>query len=121
MAKVLIIDDDFMFRVLLCKLIENAGHEVVEAEDGKAGFDAVASESPDLVVTDMEMPEMTGFELLKALRAEPKNANLPIVVVSAHEVSADRDEAHNLGCTAYVLKTIAPDDLSARILADLTL
>lgn len=115
MAKILVIDDDFMFRLLLCKLLENAGHEVLEAENGQDGVDAVANSSPDLVVTDMEMPRLTGFELLKVLRADPAHADLPIVVVSAHETTADRDEAHELGCNAYVLKTLVPDDLVARV------
>jgi len=117
MANILIIVDDFMFRKLLCKLVENAGHAFVEAEDGVAGLAAIGETSPDLVVTDMEMPKMTGFELLRHLRDDPANAHLPIVVVSAHETTADRDEAHQLGCNAYVLKTLPPDDLIKRILA----
>lgn len=119
MSKILVIEDDFMFRRLLCKLIENAGHEVIEAENGMAGLEAIERESPCLVVTDMEMPNMTGFDLLRTLRADDKTRELPVVVVSAHETAADRDEAHNLGCSAYVLKTIAPEKLIERILSAL--
>ncbi len=119
MASVLVIDDDEMFRRLVCKLIENAGHEPIAAASGEEGIELASQKDPDLIVTDMNMPGMTGWEMIRRLRAEEATATTPVVVVSAHETSRDRDEAFEAGCSAYVNKTIDPDTLIGKIVSQL--
>lgn len=119
MASILVIDDDSMFRRLVCKLIGNAGHQSSEAEDGHAGLAAARAQRPDLIVTDMSMPGLTGFELIRELRKDPATATVPIAVVSAHETAEDHDEAFTAGCDAYIEKTLAPEKLIAQILSAL--
>ena len=119
MATILVIDDEEMFRRLLCKLIENAGHVPLEASDGPCGLAIAKTEQPDLIVTDMSMPGMTGFQLIRAMKQEPATKDIPIAVVSAHDTAADQDEAFEAGCDAYVEKTVSPDVLIKQVLGAL--
>jgi CheY-like chemotaxis protein len=82
-STVLVVDDEPDLRFLIRRILERAGHDVVEASHGAAALEAVKRSPPDLVVTDMMMPVMNGSELITVLRADPDTAAIPILVVSA--------------------------------------
>jgi two-component system chemotaxis sensor kinase CheA len=104
-SKVLVVDDQFTVRELERSILEAAGYRVDTARDGSEAFAKVVSE-PDvgLVVTDVEMPEMDGIELVRSIRAEPDFSSLPIVVVSARGSDEDRRRGVEMGADAYIVK-----------------
>lgn len=115
MSTILIIDDDALFRGLLKAAFGNSGHDVLVAEDGKSGVIAAQENTPDIVVTDMSMPRMTGWEVLDALKGDPRTENTPVVVLSAHRTSQDIDDAHMRGCAGYMVKPVPIPDLLAKV------
>jgi CheY-like chemotaxis protein len=91
-STVLVIDDEPDLRFLIRRILERAGHDVMEAGHGAAGMEAVKRSPPDLVVTDMMMPVMNGAEFIALLRSDPATAGIPILVVSANlQRPADAD------------------------------
>jgi CheY-like chemotaxis protein len=84
LARVLVVDDELALRAVLRRALEHAGHEVREACDGAVAWEKIRSQPPDVVITDVTMPVMSGAQLAKLLRAEPSTALIPIVVVGAH-------------------------------------
>jgi DNA-binding response OmpR family regulator len=108
-ALIIVVDDDPNIRELLGIHLRNAGHEVVTAKDGIEGGHAILKRRPDLIVTDAEMPHMTGFELVEALRADPALSSIPVVMLTSR---ADWDErGKGLGIEGYVTKPIRSDNL----------
>lgn len=113
MSTILIVDDESNMRFLLRVTLEGAGYEVVEAPHGAAALQQARESPPDLVVTDLMMPVMTGRKLIDALRADPQTASVPVVVVTANpRTSLDAADA-------VLGKPFAPDELieTARSLA----
>jgi DNA-binding response OmpR family regulator len=92
-AKILIIDDEPDILFVLRVTLEAAGFDVVEASDGESGLEAVADESPDLVMTDLMMPLMDGHEVIRRIRSDPATASTPIVIVSAKPAPAGEADA----------------------------
>ena len=99
MAKILIIDDAKFTRTMLKKMIAEFGHETIEAVNGRDGLQKITSENPDLVLTDILMPEMEGTELLELLRET--NMDVNVIVVSANIQYTVRDQCMNLGVTEF--------------------
>ncbi len=94
MVRVLVVDDEPDLRFVLIRWFDRAGHDVSEAGDGTAALELVQRWRPDLVVTDLMMPVMDGFELIRRLRADPVTAGIPIIVLSGHwEVASGADAA----------------------------
>jgi CheY-like chemotaxis protein len=109
---VLVIDDDEMVRIVLQQILEHAGYRVVLTDDGRAGLAAVIDHAPDLVITDIIMPEMSGLDVIRAL-AQTDNAP-PIIAISGGTRLDDRDAlrtAIELGAVAICEKPFDPDDL----------
>lgn len=115
MATVLVIDDDELFRGLLKAAFENTGYDVLVAEDGQLGIDAAKENVPDVIITDMSMPNMTGWDVLDALKADERTESIPAVVLSAHRTSQDMDEAYTRGCAGYMVKPVPLPDLLAKV------
>jgi two-component system, chemotaxis family, sensor kinase CheA len=103
--RLLVADDSITARTLLQNLLESAGYEVTTAPDGAAAFNVLHSEPFDLVVSDVEMPRMDGFELTKRIRGEPQLAALPVVLVTARETKEDRERGLDAGANAYLVKS----------------
>lgn len=101
---VLVVDDSELTRDMLVSLVDAAGYEVMEAVDGRDALKRIKSRRPDVVLTDLEMPVMDGFELLSALRDAPETKDLPVVVCSTRGADADKQRAASLGADAYVVK-----------------
>ncbi len=115
MANILIIDDDQDILRLLEFALTRAGHEVLIATDGKQGLAELEVEKPDLIVADVMMPSMTGYDFCKQVRGEPGTADIPIIIFSARFQPVDKQTALQAGATAYLPKSTSPDVLVKRI------
>lgn len=105
-AKILIVEDNEENRDSLARRLQRRGFVIVTAPDGKAGLAAAQAETPDLVLMDMNMPEMDGWEATRQLRAAPATQKVPVIALTAHAMSGDRDRAFAAGCTDYHTKPI---------------
>ncbi|MAN79725.1 MAG: two-component system response regulator [Rhodospirillaceae bacterium] len=111
MAAILVIEDDEFFQNFLELVLSGEGHEVRIAVDGEAGLAAVADQRPDLILCDMSMPKMTGFEVIRELKKIDDVKDVPVIALSAHDTAADHDEAFAAGAAAYETKPIEMDRL----------
>ena len=110
MKKILIIEDVAMNRDLLVQLLEDE-YELVEAADGREGLELAARERPDLVLLDITLPELDGWEVARRIRADADLAQTPIVACTAHAMSGDEEKAYAAGCNGYLAKPIDEDEL----------
>ena len=114
MKKILIVEDVEMNRDLLVQLLED-DYELVEAVDGKKGLEAAARERPDLILLDISLPEMDGWQVTHAIRSDEALKHIPIIAVTAHAMAGDEDKAYEQGCNAYLSKPIDEDELWAKV------
>lgn len=119
MSKILVIDDDNLMRTGIAAMLKNAGQDVVEASDGDAGLKAALSEKPDLIVSDVHMPHMTGLQMLEELRKDKWGKTVPVVILTSDESAAVVNEALEAGVTSYFNKNLDPTTLSQQILQQL--
>jgi CheY-like chemotaxis protein len=110
-AKVLCVDDDHGQRLLLSFLLERQGLEVKTANDGKEGVAIAQTWLPDLILMDLMMPGMDGFEATEILRADARTADIPILALTAFGEEQMQSKARAVGMNGFVLKTILPADL----------
>ncbi len=115
MARVLIVDDNPEMRMLLASTVQRAGHEVVEAADGDTVMHWVRDTDPQLILLDILMPNVDGWETLKILKADERTRHIPVVVVSALSRLDDIARAKRLGAVDYVFKPWHPGQLESRI------
>jgi two-component system chemotaxis response regulator CheY len=116
MAKIVIIDDDKSLRTVISRIVRSAGHEVLEAPDGKRGVDLVRRSLPDLVITDISMPDQEGMQTIGELRE--LDAGLPIIVISGEQRVGDYDPLHDarlLGADASLQKPFMMATLLAEV------
>ncbi|HEY8724443.1 MAG TPA: response regulator [Gaiellaceae bacterium] len=118
--RVLVVDDDSNSRALCSINLLLEGLEVLEAEDGKRGLARALQESPDLVVTDVAMPGLNGFELAEALRRDESTAQIPLIFLSGEVDSDNEVRAHSLGALAYVTKPFDPPAFAKLVAGALT-
>ena len=114
-ATVLVVDDDPVILKLLEVNFEMEGFQVVRAADGAEGLERARAVLPDIVVLDVMMPRMTGYEVAKALREDDDTAHIPIIFVTARAQSSDVERGMELGVDDYVTKPFDPLDLIARV------
>lgn len=115
MARVLVVDDDEFARFLIRTLIEQDGHETVFAKDGIEATVEAQSPEIDLIVMDMNMPRMTGFEAIRQIKSNEHPSKAPILAVTASDKTGDYEEAYQAGCDAYISKPIDSEVLLERI------
>lgn len=113
--KILMIEDNPQNRYLATYLLEHAGFEVVSAEDGKSGMELVKSAQPDLILLDIQLPDIDGYQIATALRGRAELAGTPIVALSSFAMTGDRERALDAGCTGYIEKPIDPDSFVQQI------
>lgn len=108
---ILIVENEDSNRILMEKILGFAGYRCMVACNGQEALDIFDRERPDMVLTDISMPVMGGFEEIASIRARPEGARVPIVAVSAHAMSGDRESALREGCDEYLVKPYRPRDL----------
>jgi two-component system, cell cycle response regulator DivK len=113
MPKILLVEDNEMNRDMLSRRLARNGFEVAIAVDGKQGVAMAASEKPDLILMDMSLPVLDGWEATRLLKTDPATGAIPVIALTAHAMSSDRDKALEAGCDDYETK---PVDL-ARLLS----
>ncbi len=106
MPKILLVEDQEMNRDMLSRRLRKRGYEVVIAVDGAEGVEKASSESPDLILMDMSLPVMDGWEATRILKADEQTRAIPVVALTAHAMSTDRDKALEAGCDAFETKPI---------------
>jgi CheY-like chemotaxis protein len=111
MALVLVVDDEPDV-LLLCRLnLEQRGHKVLEAPNGDEALDLAREGGPDLVVLDLMLPGIDGYQVLQALRADDRTSGIPVLVLTAKSLQADRERSRQLGAAAFLTKPFLPDEL----------
>lgn len=106
MAKILLVEDNEMNRDMLSRRLVRRGYEVAIAVDGESGLALAESEAPDLILMDMSLPILDGWEVTRRLKAESATQHIPVIALTAHAMSSDRDKALNSGCDDYDTKPI---------------
>lgn len=106
MPKILLVEDNEMNRDMLSRRLMRKGYEVVMALDGVQGLAMARSEAPDLILMDMSLPEMDGWETTRRLRAIEEIRNIPVIALTAHAMSGDREKALEAGCDDYDTKPV---------------
>ncbi|MEZ2126287.1 MULTISPECIES: response regulator [unclassified Sinorhizobium] len=106
MVKILLVEDNEMNRDMLSRRLEKRGYEVVIATDGLAGVEAAAKTKPDIVLMDMSLPVIDGWEATRRIKADPATSAIPIIALTAHAMAGDRQRAMEVGCDDYDTKPI---------------
>ena len=106
MPKILYVEDNEMNRDMLSRRLERKGYRVVVAVDGQAGVEAAAMELPDLVLMDMSLPVLDGWEATRRLKASAATGHIPVIALTAHAMAGDRAHAMDAGCDDYDTKPI---------------
>ncbi|HEY5811800.1 MAG TPA: response regulator [Terrimicrobiaceae bacterium] len=119
MAKILLVEDNEMNRDILCRRLARRGYEVVVAIDGDEGLKLAGSASPDLILMDMSLPTVDGWTATRQIKNCSETAAIPVIALTAHAMSGDREEALRAGCDDYDTKPIEFERLLAKIASQL--
>jgi two-component system, cell cycle response regulator DivK len=106
MPKILLVEDNEMNRDMLSRRLERKGFSVIMAEDGRSGVAMAASESPDLILLDMSLPVVDGWEAARQIKAGLRTRHIPIIALTAHAMAGDREKALEAGCDEYDTKPV---------------
>ncbi len=104
--RILLVEDNEMNLDMLSRRLKRRGFEVLAAEDGKAGIELAAAQQPDLILMDMSLPVIDGWEATRRLKADPETAGIPVIALTAHAMAEDRQEALAAGCDDYDTKPV---------------
>ena len=115
MPKILLIEDNEMNRDMLSRRLERKGYSVVTAHDGEQGHSLACSEMPDLILMDISLPLMNGWEVTRLLKNNASTRHIPIIALTAHAWVTDRDKAFEAGCDDYDTKPVEFGRLSEKI------
>lgn len=115
MAKILIAEDEQDIRTLITFTLQFAGHQVVAYKDGQEALEAATIENPDLILMDVRMPRMDGYEACRQMKANPQIRDIPVVFLSAKGQEAEINTGYESGAAEYLLKPFAPDELTQRV------
>jgi DNA-binding response OmpR family regulator len=115
MTKILIAEDERDIRDLITFTLRFAGYEVVAAANGEEAVTLALQEIPDLIISDVRMPRMNGYEACEKIKAEEKTKDIPVIFLSAKGQEAEIQTGLNVGAADYLLKPFAPDQLTSRI------
>lgn len=116
-ARVLVADDEEDVRDLVVYRLSRSGYDVVEALDGEEAFRLATEQTPDLIVLDVMMPRIDGYELTRRLRAEPATSRVPVILLTARTQENDVSQGFEAGADDYLKKPFNPDELVARVRA----
>jgi DNA-binding response OmpR family regulator len=113
--KILVAEDEADIRALIVFSLQYAGFQVVEASNGQEAVEKASVEGPDLILLDVRMPRMTGYEACRALKAQETTKRIPVVFLSARGQESEIKQGLELGAEEYILKPFAPDELYRRV------
>jgi two-component system response regulator MtrA len=111
-ARVLVADDDEDILALITAVLRRSGHEVIAVQDGAQALATVQTQSPDLAVLDISMPELDGLEVLRRVRADAETRDLPVILLTAKAQEADVEHGYATGASAYIKKPFSPRELA---------
>jgi CheY-like chemotaxis protein len=106
MPRILLVEDNEMNRDMLARRLTRKGYDVVVAEDGAKGLAAASAEHPDLILMDMSLPVLDGWEATRRLKAAPETERIPVIALTAHAMATDKEKAIEAGCDDYDTKPI---------------
>ncbi len=106
--KILVVEDDTDNRRIVAKVLSVEGYEVVEATDGVQALSRVQAERPDLIIMDLALPNMDGWEATRRLKADPETRGIPVVAITAFAMRGDEEQARAAGCDDYIPKPTRP-------------
>ena len=119
MAKILIVEDNPLNRDMLSRRLIRSGHLVLMAGDGRQGITSAQTECPDLILMDMSLPEIDGWEATRRLKSDKATRRIPVIALTAHAMSSDRQKCLEAGCDDYDTKPVDYQRLTAKIQAAL--
>ncbi|GAB4198147.1 MAG: response regulator [Coleofasciculaceae cyanobacterium] len=117
MSKILLVEDNEMNRDMLSRRLQRRGHEVLIALDGVQGVELARLQQPDLILMDMSLPVMDGWEATQKLKAAPETNGIPIIALTAHAMAGDREKCLEVGCDDYDTKPVEFSRLLGKIQA----
>ena len=106
MPKVLVVEDNEMNRDMLTRRLQRRGYEVITSEDGEDGLKKARSDSPDIILMDMDLPVLDGWAATRELKASPETRSIPVIALTAHAMAGDREKALEAGCDDYDTKPV---------------
>ena len=109
MKKILVVEDNETNLYLIRYMLKKSGYEVIEARDGVSGVELAVKEKPDLIIMDIQLPDINGLEATKRIRTSEAGSDVPIVALTSYAMAGDRDKALDAGCTGYIEKPINPE------------
>jgi CheY-like chemotaxis protein len=121
MQTILLVEDNEMNRDMLSRRLSRKGFRVLTAEDGKEGIDLAMQHSPDLILMDLSLPVMDGWEATRSLKSNEETKSIPIIVLTAHAMAGDEKEAYRAGCDDFDTKPVDLERLLEKIHSALTM
>ncbi len=115
MTKILLVEDNEMNRDMLGRRLQRRGFDLLVAVDGAQGVAMAQADAPDMILMDMSLPVMDGWEATRRLKAAPETRSIPVIALTAHAVSGDREKAIEAGCDDYDTKPVDLDRLLSKI------
>ena len=106
--RILVVEDDDDNRWIVVKILTGEGYATLEAADGRAAITLARRENPDLIIMDLKMPDLDGWETSRRLKADPQSADIPIIALTAFAMRGDEERARKAGCDAYLSKPCRP-------------
>lgn len=115
MKKILVIEDNEINMYLCTRILTNSGYEVIPAASGEEGIEVMKKEKPDLVLMDIQLPDMDGLEATKRIRESEEGKGIPIIALTSYAMAGDREKVLSAGCTGYIEKPINADTFISEI------
>ena len=115
MKKILVVEDNEINMYLCSRILKSSGYEVIEARNGEEGVELAIKEKPDLILMDIQLPDIDGLEATKRIRESEADGEIPIIALTSYAMAGDREKAISVGCTSYIEKPINPETFIAEI------
>ena len=115
MKRILVVEDTEDNRQIIRDLLTSAGYEMIEAVDGGQGVAMAGEHKPDLILMDMQLPVLDGYEATRRIKADPALAHIPVIAVTSYALAGDEAKTKAAGCNAYVAKPFSPRQLLAKV------
>ena len=113
--RILVVEDQEDNRAILRDLLQSVGYELVEAVNGEEALSIALEHKPDLILMDIQLPVVDGYEATRRIKAEPALQGIPVIAVTSYALSGDEEKAREAGCDDYVTKPFSPRDLLAKV------